>query len=239
MNKPRLIQILKRAGLVETREEAKRIIKSGRVKVNGMPVTDIFFQTRPNKVTIDGKPVELIEEKKYFLMNKPTGYSCQKTDHPNVLELIKTEDERMKNMLFTIGRLDVDTSGLLIITNDGALVHKVLKPEHDVYKTYYATTNKIIYPEKLEKIRKGVTIEVDGEPYKCMPALIEKTSQFEYMIRIKEGKKRQIRKMLEVVGVQCLKLHRQKIGKLELPPELRQGQYVEVPKEDIMKIFWK
>lgn len=237
MNKPRLIQILKRSGLVNTREEAIEIIKSGRVEVDGEPVFDIYYQARPHRITIDGKPVRLVEKMVYYLMNKPVGYSCQKTDEQNVLDLIKISDKQIKNMLFTVGRLDVDTSGLIIITNDGSILHKILKPEFDVWKTYEATVDKLVYPEKLEKFRKGVIIEVEGEPYKTLPAKIEKRGQFEYEIQIKEGKKRQIRKMLEIIGVKCLKLHRQKIGGLELPKGLKEGQYVEVKKEELKKAF--
>jgi len=237
MNKPRLIQILKRSGLVNTREEAMKIIKEGRVKIDGEPIYDIFYQTRPHRVTIDGKPVKLVEEMVYYLMNKPRGYSCQKMDDPNVLDLIKIENKEIRNMLFTVGRLDVDTSGLIIITNDGAILHKILKPEFDIWKTYEATVDKTIYPEKLEKFRKGLIIEVDGKEYKTLPARIEKRGQFEYEIQIQEGKKRQIRKMLEIAGVACLKLHRQKIGGLELPKGLKEGQYIEVKKEDLKKIF--
>ncbi|MBN2421260.1 rRNA pseudouridine synthase [Candidatus Woesearchaeota archaeon] len=237
MNKPRLIQILKRSGLVNTREECMEIIKSGRVCVDGEPVYDIYYQSRPHRVTIDGKPIKLVEEMVYYIMNKPSGYSCQKTDEKNVLDLIKIKDKQIKNMLFTVGRLDVDTSGLVIITNDGSILHKILKPEFDVWKTYEATVDKTIYPEKLEKFRKGLIIEVDGDPYKTLPARIEKKGQFEYTIQIQEGKKRQVRKMLEMVDVTCLKLHRQKIGGLELPKGLKEGQYVEVKKDELRKIF--
>lgn len=238
MNKPRLIQIVKRSGLANTREDATNLIKTGKVKVDGEIVTDIYYQTRPNKVTINGKPVKIVEEMVYFIMNKPVGYSCQKTDEPNVLQLIEMKDPAIKNMLFTIGRLDVDTSGLLIITNDGSILHKILKPEQEVWKTYEATVSKIIYPEKMEKIEKGITIDVDGQPYKCLPAQIEKKGQLEYILKIKEGKKRQVRKMLEAAGTSCVKLHRYAIGGLELPKGMKQGQYMKVTKEDLKKIFW-
>lgn len=239
MNKPRLIQILKRSGLVNTREECMEIIKSGRVEVDGEPVYDIYYQTRPNKVTIDGKPVKLIEKMVYYIMNKPVGYSCQKTDADNVLDLIKIDDKQIKNMLFTVGRLDVDSSGLLIITNDGSILHKILKPEKDIWKTYIANTDNMIYPDKLEKFRKGIIIEVDGEPYKTMPAQIEKIGQFLYEIKIKEGKKRQVRKMLESAGVRCVALQRVAIGNLHLPKGLKEGKYIEVTKDDLKKIYWR
>ncbi len=240
MNKPRLIQIVKRTGVAETREDAMAIIKAGRVKVEGNVVTDIYYQTRPNKVTIDGKPVKLVEEMVYFIMNKPFGYSCQKTDHPNVLELVKVKDPAVQNMLFTIGRLDVETSGLLIITNDGSMVHKVLQPAEEVWKTYYATTDKEIPKEGLEKIRKGITIKLGlNQWYDCMSSKIEEIRPNQYEIKIQEGKKRQIRRMLEAVGVQTIRLHRQRIGNLELPHELKEGQYKAVQKKELMKMFEK
>ncbi|HME87114.1 MAG TPA: pseudouridine synthase, partial [Candidatus Nanoarchaeia archaeon] len=217
-----------------------KIIKAGRVKVDGNIVTDIYYQTRPNKVTIDGKPVKIIEEKVYFILNKPLGYSCQKTDHPNVLEIVKVKDPAIQNMLFTIGRLDVETSGLLIVTNDGAMVHKVLQPVEEVWKTYYATTDKEIPKEGLEKIRKGITIKLEmNRWYDCFGAKIEQIGRTEYEIKIKEGKKRQIRRMLEAVGCETVKLHRQAIGNLSLPKNLKEGEFVAIKKEDLRAMFEK
>jgi len=236
MNKPRLIQIIKRVGIAETREEATKLIRSGRVKVNGVSVFDIYYQARPHEITIDGKPVELVKKRVYFILNKPKGYSCQKTEKPNVLELFKVEP-KIQNMLFTIGRLDVDTTGLIIVTNDGSIMHAILKPEQNIFKTYIARTDKIIYPDGLDKIKKGIVIEVDGKPYKCLPALINKRTQFEYEIKIKEGKKRQVRKMLEAAGSNCIELKRVAIGKLQLPIELKKGQSKEVTKKELEKIF--
>ncbi|MBS3115804.1 rRNA pseudouridine synthase [Candidatus Woesearchaeota archaeon] len=235
MNKPRLIQIIKRAGIAETREEATKLIRSGRVKVNGNSVFDIYYQARPNEVTIDGKPVKLVDKKVYFLLNKPKGYSCQKTETPNVLSLFRLEP-KIQNMLFTIGRLDVDTTGLIIVTNDGSIMHAILKPEQNIWKTYIAAVDKIIYPDGLEKFKKGVKIEVDNRPYICLPAKIEKKGQFEYEIKIKEGKKRQIRKMIEAVGAKCLTLKRTAIGGLFLP-NVKEGMFKEVTKRDLEKIF--
>ncbi len=236
MNKLRLIQIIKRTGLAETRAQAMSLIKSGRVKLDGKPVTDIYYQTRPNKVTIDGKPISLVEKQVYFILNKPAGYSCQKTETPNVLQLFHLPDKKIQNMLFTVGRLDVDTTGLLIVTNDGSILHQILQPEKNIWKTYYATVNRDIQLEGIEKIKKGITIKMDNEVYKCLPAQIRKLKPIIYEIKIKEGKKRQIRRMLEAVGVETVHLHRQAIGGLELP-QLKEGEYKEVTKEEVMKIF--
>ena len=240
MNKPRLIQIVKRSGIANTREDATAIIKAGRVKVDGKPVFDIFYQTRPNKVLIDDKPVKLVEEVVYFIMNKPTGYSCQKTDHPNVLEIVKVKDIAVQNMLFTIGRLDVETSGLLIVTNDGAMVHKVLQPINDVWKTYHATVDKEISKEGLDKIRKGITIQLGmNQWYDCLEAQISEIRPLQYEIRIREGKKRQVRRMVEAVGCEVVRLHRHAIGKLELPHGLKEGEYKAITKKDLMMMFEK
>lgn len=238
MNKPRLIQLIKRAGLAVTREEATNIIRSGRVKVKGNIVTDIYYQTRQHNVTVDGKPIELVEEKVYFLLNKPPGYSCQKTDNPNIIQLFKLPDKKLQSMLFSIGRLDIDTTGLLIVTNDGSITHQILKPEMHVWKTYITTTDKEINSADLDKIKKGIIIEVEHKPYKCLDTQIRKINPFTYEIKIKEGKKRQIRKMLEAVGAQTIKLHRQAIGGLVLP-NLKEGEYKAVTLRDLEKIFEK
>ncbi|MEK6887283.1 MAG: pseudouridine synthase [Nanoarchaeota archaeon] len=235
MNKPRLIQVVKRAGIAETRKDAMDLIKSGRVKVNGKPVYDIYYQARLHEITIDDQPVKIVDKKVYFLLNKPVGYSCQKTETPNVLELFHL-DKEIQNMLFTIGRLDVDTTGLLIVTNDGSIMHAILKPEQNIWKTYIAAVDKTIYPDGLEKFKKGVKIEVENRPYICLPAQIEKIGQFEYEIKIKEGKKRQIRKMIEAVGAKCLSLKRIAIGGLKLP-NIKEGMFKEVTKRDLEKIF--
>jgi 23S rRNA pseudouridine2605 synthase len=236
MNKPRLIQIVKRSGIAETREEATALIKSGRVKVEGRIVTDIYYQVRPQKVTIDGKPVKLVEDKVYFIMNKPAKYSCQKKESPSVLDLVTVSDKKVQNMLFSVGRLDVDTTGLLIITNDGEILHKILQPEKNIWKTYHATVDKEISKEGIERIRKGITIQLDTVAYKCLPAQINRVHSQMYEIKIKEGKKRQVRRMLEAVGVKCLQLKRQAIGGLELP-NIKEGEYKAVTKNDLMKIF--
>jgi len=221
--------------MAETRSQAMSLIKSGKVKVDGRVVTEIYYQTRPNKVTVNGKLIKLVEKRVYFLLNKPAGYSCQKKETPNVLQLFHLERE-VQNMLFTIGRLDVDTTGLLIVTNDGSIMHQILNPEKNVWKTYHATVNRELSKEDVEKIKKGITIKMDMEMYKCFPAHITRIKPMIYEIKIKEGKKRQIRRMIEAVNAKCLKLHRKAIGRLELP-NLKEGQHKEVKKEDLEKIF--
>jgi pseudouridine synthase len=243
MNKPRLIQLVKKSGLAEKREEAALLIKSGRVAIDGKVVTNPNFQVRPSthKITIDGKPLKLVEEKLYFILNKPPGFSSQKeSGKKNVLDLIKIQDEKLKNTLFPVGRLDEDTSGLIIITNDGSLVHEILQPVKEVWKTYVATTNKDVPEAGLAKIRKGITIQLGhNQWFDCMSAFIEQIGPKRYEIKIREGKKRQVRRMLEAVGVHTEKLHRQAIGKLALPHGLRIGEYKQISKKEIEKIFEK
>ncbi len=236
MNKLRLIQIIKKAGLVDTRAEAMKLIKSGKVKVNGISVTDIYYQTRPNKVTVEGKPINLVEKMVYFLLNKPAGYSCQKTEVPNVLQLFKLGDKKIENMLHPIGRLDVDTTGLLIVTNDGSIMHQILKPEENVWKTYHVVSDKELSSSELEKIRNGITIKMDMEIYRCLPAKIERIKTLTYEVKIKEGKKRQVKRMFEAVNAKVLNLKRVAIGGLVLP-DIKEGEYKEVRKEDLEKIF--
>ncbi len=239
MNKPRIDQLLRKSGLVKTRSEAHALIKSGRLKVDGKIITNVSYQTRPSThiITVDDEPLNIIEDKLYFVLNKPKGVSCQQGEHPNVIDLIKLDNEKLKNSLFAVGRLDIDTTGLIIITNDGSIVHKIIDPKNKICKTYIAEVDKEISNEGMEKIRKGIHIMLDKKKYHCMPAEIKKLKDLTYKIKIKEGKKRQVRKMLEAVGVKTLKLKRVAIGNLLLSDEIKEGEYKKITKKDILNIF--
>jgi len=238
-NKPRLSQLIKKAGLAETRYDAEKMITDGRVKVDGVVITSFSYQTRPSthKITVDDEPLVLVEEKLYYILNKPIRYSSQKGEHgkKGVLDLFDIKDQKVKNTLFAIGRLDENTTGLLIITNDGSLVQKILSPEKDVWKKYIATLNKDLEEKDIEKIRNGITVEIEDEEYKCKPAEIEQIGAHTYAIKVTEGKKRQVRQMVKATGAIVLELHRESIGNLVLPPKLEFGEYKAVTKNEILK----
>ena len=235
MNKPNLIQIIKKTGMFRTQEEVKEIIKSGRVRVKGKVVRDIYYQARALNVEIDGKPIPQVKEKAYFILNKPRGYSCHKTDARNIWQLFKVSKE-IQNTLYSVGRLDVDTTGMLILSNDGSIMHKILKPEKNIWKTYVIASDKELRPSDIDLMKKGITIMLEEGKYQCLPAQIERIGNKTYEIKIQEGKKRQIRRMFEAVGAKVINLKRLAIGGLKLP-DIKEGEYKKVRKEDLEKIF--
>ena len=185
-----------------------------------------------DKITYCGKPVENQENKVYILLNKPIGYVTTAKDQFNrdtVLNLVK-----VKERIVPVGRLDMYTSGALILTNDGEFVYKVTHPKHEITKTYTVTVKGIIQNEEVEKLKQGVQIE----DYTTRPAKVKilKTdlekdiSRLE--ITIHEGKNRQVRKMCESVGRKVLALHRSKIGNIGVK-DLKLGTWRYMKKQEI------
>ncbi len=162
MPKRRLYQVLRDAGIGSTIHETKQIIRRGEVALNQVICTLPNFQFDPEKkkITIVGKEISIAQEKVYFILNKPRGYSCQKNERiPFVGTLILYPN------LSPVGRLDVNTTGLLIMTNDGELAARITQPGEKVEKTYQVTVDKDISLSTIEKLPAGVTITVNNAPY--------------------------------------------------------------------------
>ena len=200
-----------------SRRAADKLIENGEVKVNGKICslgTDVNVGT--DFVTVNGKPVGNINNLEYYIMNKPKGYVCTVKDdkgRKTVMDLLPANIKR----LFPVGRLDYDSEGLLILTNDGDLTFKLTHPKNEIPKTYLVKTERPIKQEDLAKLRSGVVI--DGvKTKKCNVRLIESSDKYSKLhITITEGRNRQIRKMLEAVGNSVDFLKRIKIGNLQLP----------------------
>jgi len=215
-----------------SRRQADKLIDEKRVKVNGKLQLQKGVTINPKKdvVEVDGKKINIIQNKKYIIMNKPVGYVTtvkEQMGRPCVTDLIK-EDIRV----YPVGRLDMDTSGLLILTNDGELTNKITHPKNNIYKTYEVTTYKKVENEDVIKLKNGVDI---GE-YITAPAIVKKVSETKLEISIHEGKNRQVRKMIEAVDNKVKTLNRTKIGGLYLR-KLKQGEYMYVNKAFIEKVF--
>ncbi|CDB31720.1 pseudouridine synthase [Clostridium sp. CAG:575] len=229
----RLQKFLAEAGIA-SRRKCEQLILDGKISVNGQTVQELGTKIVPNvdKITYCGKPVENQENKVYILLNKPIGYVTTAKDQFNrdtVLNLVK-----VKERIVPVGRLDMYTSGALILTNDGEFVYKVTHPKHEITKTYTVTVKGIIQNEEVEKLKQGVQIE----DYTTRPAKVKilKTdlekdiSRLE--ITIHEGKNRQVRKMCESVGRKVLALHRSKIGNIGVK-DLKLGTWRYMKKQEI------
>jgi pseudouridine synthase len=210
-----LDRVLSKAGL-GSRTEARSWIGTGRVRVNGLLVQtpDYWVNTKTDKVTLDNNPIDTVE-RRYILLNKPKGYLTTYKDpegRPTVYDLLKGVDQ----FVSTVGRLDLDTSGLLLLTNDNDLTEAVTNPAYKLEKTYLVKAATLLSDEQLDRLRKGVELE-DGI---TQPAKVEVTRQSEkhtfLEMTITEGRNRQVRRMLEAAGSHVLKLVRVKLGPLTL-----------------------
>ncbi|KPK00387.1 MAG: pseudouridine synthase [Desulfobacterales bacterium SG8_35] len=234
----RLQKVLAKAGIA-SRRKAEELIKEGRVRVDGRVVTEmgIRVDTDNQDIECNGIPVSSQEEKVYILLHKPAGFLSTVHDpqgRPIVTDLIHNVKERV----YPVGRLDQDTEGALLLTNDGELAQKILHPSHEVKKTYVARVKGNPDTKKLESLAKGI----DLEGRKTWPAdikvLCAEAQATTIKIVIHEGRKRQVRKMFEAVGHPVLQLKRTAYGQLELG-NLEPGKYRFLSPEDIKKMFRK
>lgn len=216
MEEMRLQKFLSSAGIA-SRRKCEELILEGKIKVNGQVVCELGTKIDPLKdeVKYNDKKVELVkEEHTYILLNKPIGYVTTANDQfgrDTVLDLLKKVNRRV----VPVGRLDMFTSGALILTDDGDFVYKVTHPKHEITKTYTVTVRGIVEESEVQKLREGVIIDND---YTTKPAdariikIDREKNQSRMEIRIHEGKNRQVRKMCEAIGRKVLALHRTKIG---------------------------
>ena len=218
---------------VASRRKCEEYILQGKVKVNGEIITELGTKVNPEKDVIEFENKKVKENTKYvyILLNKPIGYVTTADDQfgrDTVLDLVK-----VKERIVPVGRLDMYTSGALILTNDGDFVYKVTHPKHEIEKTYTVTVKGIVQNSEVEKLRQGVQIEdyiTKPAKVKILKTDVEKDiSRLE--ITIHEGKNRQVRKMCEAVGRKVLALHRSKIGNIAVKDlELGKWRYL-TPKE--------
>lgn len=198
---------------VASRRKCEEIILQGRVKVNGVKVTELGTKVTDNdEVTVNGEIIKKVFKKFYIALNKPVGFITSVSDEfdrPTIMNLV--EDE-IHTRVYPVGRLDFDTEGLLIMTNDGDLTFKLTHPKHSVYKTYVATLNDVPHPREIERLKKGVV--VDGK--KTQPPKVDWLRDNVVQISISEGRNRQVRKMFEAIGYEVVNLQRIAIGNLTL-----------------------
>lgn len=216
---------------IASRRKAEEYILAGKVKVNGVVVynlgTDIC---ETDKVICDGKAVEPAEKFEYYMLNKPAGYICSVSDDKNrkiVTELIKSNSR-----IYPVGRLDYESEGLLLLTNDGDLTFKLTHPKNNISKTYLVDIDSLISNDELQKLQDGIVID-NYKLHKCKIKVLKcYNNQTELEMTVFEGRNREIRKMFESFGQNVLFLRRTKIEKLELG-NLKIGQYRSLSQKEI------
>ncbi len=269
MTKTRLHQFLSKTGLFQNKSKIIDAIKSSRIKLINQHgkekiITNRDYQFNPNSESIfyNGKKIGAVKKKIYILVNKPENYLSSKLMEEDIkrrkksiFELIKIDDKNIdankkltveeKKTLFCIGRLDEDTSGLLILTNDGELSYKITNPENKIEKTYSVVLESPLDEKIIKSIESGVTItmEENGRTYKYktrpFKITLNKQNRKNLMIKISEGKKREIRRIFESINNEVVKLKRISIGNINLDElkinntPLTEGSYIFVDKEFI------
>lgn len=213
-----------------TRSQAGRIIRSGEVLVNGMATKSAATQVdEQDVVELDGQRLQQTGPR-YFMLHKPEGYVCSNDDpeHPTVLMLF---DEPALNKLHCAGRLDLDTTGLLLVTDDGQWSHRITSPRHECAKTYRAWLADPVEPAVVEQFASGVQLR--GERQLTRPAELELVTPTEALLTIHEGKYHQVKRMFAAVGNKVIRLHRERVGSLALGSDLAPGQYRALTPEEI------
>lgn len=231
---------------IAARRKCEEYILAGRVKVNGQVVTKLGTKINPDTdiVEFDGRKVEKVEKHVYILLNKPIGYVTtvkDQFDRPTVLDLVD-----VKEKILPVGRLDMYTSGALILTNDGELINKVTHPKNEIEKTYTVTVKGIVNNEDVQQLQDGVRIEdnktdlnnnqksyyITGKAKVKILKTDEEKQISRIQITIHEGKNREVRKMCEALGKKVLALHRRKIANLDVK-NLEIGKWRYLTKKEV------
>ncbi|BCK00116.1 pseudouridine synthase [Anaerocolumna chitinilytica] len=217
---------------IGTRSEVKGYIRKGRVKINGQvakqPESKI---TSEDKITFDERVISYIVTE-YFMLNKPAGVVSASRDKfaSTVVDLI---EEGKRKDLFPVGRLDKDTEGLLIITNDGDLAHRLLSPKKHVKKLYFARVQGRVAEADINRFQEGINLEEDFTTLPAELEIISSGEESEVLVTISEGKFHQIKRMFEAVGKEVLYLKRLQMGTLALDESLNPGEYRKLTDEEI------
>jgi len=224
----RLQKILSAAG-VASRRAAERLMAEGRVSVNGETITELGSRADPDQddIRVDGRRVRVATERIYVLLNKPRGYLTTRSDpegRRTILDLLP----RVREYLYPVGRLDYDSEGLLLLTNDGDLAARLTHPRHEIERTYHARVRGVPDDAALTSLARGIVI--DGR--RTAPAKIRLLPSAILEITIHEGRSRQVRKMCEAVGHPVSRLQRVRFGPIA-DPRLKAGSYRELTTREV------
>lgn len=218
---------------VLSRSQAQREIRSGAVTVNAVAVRDPAHALKAcDRVRLEGALIEPVGPR-YFMLHKPAGYVCARHDalHPVVLELL---DEPRRDELHPVGRLDLDTTGLLLISDDGAWSHRVTSPRKDCPKAYRVRLAEPLTQGAIEALCQGVMLR--GEQKATRPAMLEMLDPCECRLTIQEGRYHQVKRMMASVGNRVVALHRERIGAIRLEEGLAAGEYRHLTEAEISSV---
>lgn len=219
-----------------TRSQIREMAKKGRIFINGQPVkkTDLKVDPERDAVAVDGQPVAYVTHE-YYMLHKPAGVVTATEDnlHRTVMDLLETA----RKDLFPVGRLDIDTEGLLLITNDGELAHQLLSPKKHVDKVYFARVAGALPEDAAQRMAEGMTLR-DGTPVLPAELAIDGTDGNETLVRltIREGKFHQVKRMFEALGCRVTYLKRLSMGPLALDPELPCGAARPLTEQEIQAV---
>lgn len=215
-----------------TRKEAKELIREGRVKVSGRVVKDPDYRVKEGeKVEVEGKEIKP-KEKVYVLLYKPKGYLStteREKEHPSFLELI--EERFGGRKLFAAGRLDVDAEGLLLVTDDGELAHRLTHPKWKVEKEYIVELDRDFKDEDLERLK---SVELEGKPVALVK--VEKLGDKKLKVILTEGRYHVVKRMFKALGYNVVSLLRTRVGNLRLPEDFEPGEFRELSEEELKEL---
>lgn len=220
------------------RSYAAKLIKAGDVEVDGEVIADPAAKISIEAdIVIDGNEVSVSDgfKKRIFMLNKPNGYVCADRDNNNPIVINIFSDIPKFTSMHCVGRLDIDTTGLILVTDDGDLNHKVTSPKMEVTKTYRATTKNKLVEKDIELFKKGLKHPEEKTRYKG--ALLEILGDHEALVTVTEGRFHEVKRLFECVGNEVLELERLYIGQLRLDEDLEEGEYREMSDEDIELVF--
>ncbi len=216
-----------------TRSQAKKVIMQGRISCDDKVVRSSAYKVAENEnVQLDGKAIS-VRGLRYIMLNKPQDFICSNVDeqHPSAFNLLDIEK---KEQLFIAGRLDADTTGLTLITDDGQWSHKVTSPRNKCNKRYRVELDGVITDQAIEQLTTGV--QLNNEPKPCLPAQVEVVSDTEVLLTISEGKYHQVKRMFAAVGNLVIGLHREQIGGIELDDDLEFGEWRYLTADEVNSI---
>jgi 23S rRNA pseudouridine2605 synthase len=231
----RLQKLLSQAGIA-SRRQAETMITAGRVAVNGEVVTELGTKADPDHdmIVVDGRPLTVTAGKRYILLYKPSGYMTTLKDpegRPLVIDLLKGIGERV----YPVGRLDYNSEGLLLLTNDGEWANRLAHPRYEIDKEYHVRVQGQVMPEQVARLSAGVTLE-DGRTAPATVAVLKESEQNTWIsVTIHEGRYRQVRRMCEAVGLSVVRLRRNRYGFLNLAG-LNPGEFRELTAEEARRL---